>query len=99
MPDVQPKPSRPPDWAARTLAAEFGPLPQVGPVQAARRYWFLVLLPVLVLVPLAAAVAAKRPATYTAESRLIVGRLNISTAGAAQGFAGAARTWRRRIPS
>jgi hypothetical protein len=91
MPDVQPKPSRPPEWAARTLAAEFEPLPQVGPLEAARRYWFLVLLPVLVLVPLAAGVAASRNPTYTAEARLIVGRLNISTAGAAQGFTAAAQ--------
>jgi capsular polysaccharide biosynthesis protein len=89
MSDVQPK--QPPDWGARTLAAEFEPLPQVGPIQAARRYWFLVLLPVLVLVPLAAIVAGKRTPTYTAESRLIVGRLNISTAGEAAGFAGAAQ--------
>lgn len=91
MSDVKAKSSQPPDWAASTLAAEFEPLPQVGPLQAARRYWLLVLLPVLVFVPLAAIVAAKRPATYTAEARLIVGRLNISTAGAIQGFSGAAQ--------
>jgi capsular polysaccharide biosynthesis protein len=93
MSDVQARSSQPPppDWAVHTLAAEFEPLPQVGPLQAARRYWFLILLPVLVFVPLAAIVAAKRPATYTAEARLIVGRLNISTAGAIQGFAGAAQ--------
>jgi capsular polysaccharide biosynthesis protein len=51
----------------------------------------LVLLPVLVLIPLAAVVAARRTPTYTAEARLIVGRLNISTAGAIQGFTSAAQ--------
>ena len=49
------------------------------------------LLPILVFVPVAGVVAAKRTPTYTAEARLMVGRLNISTPGAVQGFATAAQ--------
>jgi uncharacterized protein involved in exopolysaccharide biosynthesis len=91
MSDVESRTTQSPEWASRALAAEFEPLPQIGVVQAARRYWYLVLLPVLVLVPVALYVASKRTPTYTAEARLIVGRLNLSTPGAVQGFAGAAQ--------
>ena len=91
MSDVEPQPSQAPDWAAQALAAEFEPLPQVGLLQSARRYWLLVLLPILVFVAVAGVVAAKRTPTYTAEARLMVGRLNISTPGAVQGFATAAQ--------
>ena len=95
MSDVEPQSSQAPEWAAQALAAEFAPLPQVGLLQSARRYWLLVLLPILMFVPVAAVIAAKRTPTYTAEARLTVGRLNISTPGAVQGFAGPPRTWRR----
>ena len=91
MSDVEPQSSQAPEWAAQALAAEFAPLPQVGLLQSARRYWLLVLLPILVFVPVAAVVAGKRTPTYTAEARLMVGRLNISTPGAVQGFAQAAQ--------
>jgi capsular polysaccharide biosynthesis protein len=78
-------------WSNRALAAEPRPIPRVGPLEAARRYWLLVLLPVLVLVPVVGVIAGTRSAKYTAESRLMVGRLNISTPGAVQGYAQAAQ--------
>ncbi len=68
------------------LAAEFEPLPRIGILQAALRHWWLVLLPVVILVPIVGIVAAKRTPTYTAESRLMVGRLNVSTPGAIDGY-------------
>jgi capsular polysaccharide biosynthesis protein len=76
---------------ARALASEFEPLPRIGLLQSARRYWYLVLLPVVVFVPVAIVAALSRTPTYTAEARLMVGRLNISTPGAVSGFAQAAQ--------
>jgi uncharacterized protein involved in exopolysaccharide biosynthesis len=73
------------------LAEEFEPLPRIGPAAAVRRYWLFALLPVLVLVPVVGVVAAKRAPKYSAEARLIVGRLNISTPAAVSGFAQAAQ--------
>lgn len=76
---------------AEAIAAEFRPMPRIGPVEAARRQWLAVLLPILVIVPVVAAVAATRPPTYSAEARLLVGRLNLSEPGAIQGYAQAAQ--------
>lgn len=73
-------------WDAGALAADFELLPRIGLLEAVRRYWYLVLLPVLVFVPVAIIVAAVRTPKYTAESRLVVGRLNVSTPGAVQGY-------------
>lgn len=80
-----------PEWAASSLAAEFAPLPRIGILQAARRYWWLVIAPIVVLVPIVAIAALARTPTYSAEARLIVGRLNISTPGAIQGYAQASQ--------
>jgi len=91
MPDVEPQSSQAPDWAAQALAAEFTPLPQVGLLQSVRRYWLLALLPIVVFVAVAVVIASKRTPTYTAEARLMVAGLNISSPGAVQGFAGAAQ--------
>jgi hypothetical protein len=91
MADVESKPWDSPAWASDALAAEFEQLPRVGVLQSARRHWLIVLLPVLVLVPVVAVVAARRTPTYSAEARLIVGRLNLSTPGAIAGFAQAAQ--------
>ncbi len=90
MSDVDSKPTRP-VWATRALASEFEPLPRIGVLQSVRRYWYLVLLPIVVFVPAAAVAAEKRTPHYTAEARLMVGRLNISTPGAVAGFAQAAQ--------
>ena len=73
------------------LAEEFEPLPRIGISAAVRRYWLLALLPVIVLVSVVGIVAAKRTPQYSAEARLIVGKLNISTPGAVAGYAQAAQ--------
>ena len=91
MTDVKSRSWDPPAWATGALAAEFEPLPRIGVLQAARRHWMLVLLPILLLVPVVAVVASKRTPTYSAEARLMVGQLNISTPGAIAGYAQAAQ--------
>jgi capsular polysaccharide biosynthesis protein len=53
------------------------------------RYWYLVLLPALVLSGAAVAIGLKRAPEYTAEARLNVGGFNIS-AQSLPGFAGGA---------
>ncbi len=90
MSDVHSKSTRP-EWANRALASEFEPLPRIGVVQSVRRYWYLVLVPIVVFVAAAAVAAEKRTPRYTAEARLMVGRLNMSTPGAVAGFAQAAQ--------
>jgi hypothetical protein len=97
MMDVETKSRVPGDVDAETrarrsaLAEEFEPLPRIGVSAAVRRYWMLAVLPVIVLVPVIGVVAAKRTPTYSAEARLIVGRLNISTPAAVAGYAQAAQ--------
>ncbi len=91
MPDRESRSSSPPEWAASALAAEFEPLPRIGALQAIQRYWWLVLAPVVAFVAIAAVVASNRTPTFSAEARLMVGRLNVSTPGAVQGFAQAAQ--------
>jgi capsular polysaccharide biosynthesis protein len=54
---------------------------RVGIWEAMRRHWVRTLLPVLVLVPIAAGIGIARSPRYTAESRLIVGRLAVSNPG------------------
>jgi len=90
MPDVQAKPE-PPAWADRALASEFEPLPRIGVLESVRRYWYLVLASIVLFVAVAAVAAEQRTPHYTAEARLMVGRLNISTPGAVAGFAQAAQ--------
>lgn len=75
----------------RVTESEFIPVPHVGPVEAVRRYWLLAILPIVILVPILAFLANRTKPTYTAESRMIVGQLNISTPGAIQGYAQAAQ--------
>jgi capsular polysaccharide biosynthesis protein len=89
MPDVARTPYPSPEWA---VASEFEQLPLVGVWESARRYWILVLLPIVVFVVLGAGYALARTPVYTAQARLQVGRLNISTPGAIAGFAEAAET-------
>jgi capsular polysaccharide biosynthesis protein len=75
----------------QVMESEFISVPRVGPVEAVRRYWLLAILPVLILVPVLGFVAKRTKPTYTAEARMIVGQLNISTPGAIQGYAQAAQ--------
>lgn len=75
----------------QVIESEFIAVPRVGPVEAVRRYWLLAILPILILVPVLGFVAYREKPTYTAESRMIVGQLNISTPGAIQGYVQAAQ--------
>ncbi len=86
------------DLDAHAALSEFEPVPRIGVVQAAQRYWYLVVAPVIVFVIIAGILASARVPTYTAEARLIVGRLDLSTAGAVQGFAGAAEDLAQSYP-
>lgn len=61
--------------------------PTVGVLQAARRYPWLVLLPVVLLTAAGLAIALQRSPTYTAQARLSVGRINLNAPGALSGFA------------
>ena len=90
MSDLKSRPSEA-GWASRALASEFEPLPRIGVLESVRRYWYLVLAPIMLFVAVAAVAAEKRTPRYTAEARLMVGRLNISTPGAVAGFAQAAQ--------
>lgn len=73
------------------IGSEFTAIPRVGPLQAVRRYWVLALLPIIILVPILGFVASRTKPTYSAESRMIVGQLNISAPGAIEGYAQAAQ--------
>jgi capsular polysaccharide biosynthesis protein len=53
---------------------------------AARRHWILVLVPILVFVAAAGFVGLAREATYTATTRMTIGRLDVSSPGAIAGF-------------
>jgi uncharacterized protein involved in exopolysaccharide biosynthesis len=55
--------------------------------EAVRRYWPIVLLPVVLLVGIAFAIGLVRDPVYTAEARLAVGRIDVSEPGALSGFA------------
>ena len=65
------------DLDAHAALSEFEPVPRIGVVQAAQRYWYLVVAPVIVFVIIAGILASARVPTYTAEARLIVGRLDL----------------------
>jgi hypothetical protein len=92
MPDIDSLSTPRPDWSDSALAGEFARLPRIGVLESARRHWLLVLLPIVVFVAIAAAATASRSPTYTAQAQLVVGRLNISTASAVQGFTSAAES-------
>lgn len=61
--------------------------PSVGVLQAARRYPWLVILPMILLTAAGLGIALQRAPTYTAQSRLTVGRINLNAPGALSGFA------------
>ena len=71
--------------------ADYAPPPDDrGPVLGSvLRYWYLVLLPMILLAGAAVAIGMSREPTYTAETRLNVGGFNIS-AQSLPGFAGGA---------
>jgi uncharacterized protein involved in exopolysaccharide biosynthesis len=55
--------------------------------ESVRRHLFLALLPILVLAGAALAYGLQRPPRYTAESRVSVGKIDLSQPGAITGFA------------
>jgi len=61
-------------------------VPRVGPLAAARRHWWIVLLFTIVFTGAGVAAAIRRPPVYTAEARLAVGRLDVSAPGALGSF-------------
>lgn len=90
-----PEPAR----ASSALAPEL-PRPPADLGGAMRRYWPLVLLPALLLGSLALFVSANRSPTYTAEARLIVGGLDVSTRsvpGFAEASESLAQTYSRSV--
>lgn len=68
----------------RTVAM---PPPPVSVLRAMLWNWWIVLLSVVVFVAIAAAVALLRSPDYTATSRLVVGRIDITSPGALSGYA------------
>jgi uncharacterized protein involved in exopolysaccharide biosynthesis len=76
-------------------------LPRIGTMEAARRYWLLVLVPLLIGLFAGVALAVQRSPVYTAETRMTVGGVDVSQPGALSGFAVAgeqlAQTYSRAI--
>lgn len=65
----------------RAPALTRGDADRVGIWDAMRRHRLLAALPVLILLPVAVALGLERSPRYTAEARLIVGRLSITNPG------------------
>jgi capsular polysaccharide biosynthesis protein len=63
------------------------PPPRIGLWEALRRKWLLVAVVLVLFVGAGVAIGLNRSPTYTAESRLSVGRLDVSAPGAVSGFA------------
>lgn len=74
----------------------FAPQPRVDLVAAVRRHPVVAALPVVLLVVLAAIAAYNRPAVFTAETRLAVGRVDPSVPGGLVGFTDATRALAER---
>jgi hypothetical protein len=62
-------------------------LPRIGAFECVRRHWIIAIVPVLVLVTAAAMLGLKRAPTYTAETRMAVGGIDLTAPGALGGFA------------
>jgi capsular polysaccharide biosynthesis protein len=61
-------------------------IPRVTPLTAARRHWFLVAFVTLVFTGAGLAAAILRQPVYTAETRLVVGRIDVTAPGALGSF-------------
>ena len=77
-------------------APPFAPQPRVDLVAAVRRHPIVAAFPVVLLVVLAAIAAYNRPAVFTAETRLAVGRVDPSVPGGLVGFTDATRALAER---
>lgn len=61
-------------------------LPRFTITEAIRRYWFIAVLPAIVLVAAGAGLAVSRDPVYTAETRMQVGNIDLSQPGALSSF-------------
>jgi len=61
-------------------------MPQVSPVEAARRHWWIIVASVLAMAAIALALINSATPTYTAEAQLSIGRLDLTAPGALSGF-------------
>lgn len=64
-------------------------VPRITPLTAARRHWFIVAFVTLLFTAAGVAAAWLRPPVYTAEARLVVGRIDVSAPGALGSFTAA----------
>jgi uncharacterized protein involved in exopolysaccharide biosynthesis len=64
-------------------------VPRVTTLTAARRHWFLVVVITALFTAAGIAVAVARQPTYTAQTRLVVGRIDVSAPGALATFSDA----------
>ena len=95
----------PPSTRSRPNGADGAPAPRrvvhVGSLEAVRRYPLLALAPLVLLTALAVAYGVTRSPTYTAESRVSVSRIGLTSPGALNGFpiasAALASTYSRAI--
>jgi hypothetical protein len=71
---------------------DAGLIPQIGPIEAIRRHWLIALLPIVLFVGGGIVVARERAPMYTAETRMVVGGLDLSAPGALSGLATATQS-------
>jgi uncharacterized protein involved in exopolysaccharide biosynthesis len=74
------------DVATQREADHFPFAPHVGPLAATRRHWVIVLLVTVAFTAAGVYAGFLRSPVYTAESRLAVGRIDVSAPGALAGF-------------
>lgn len=60
--------------------------------EAVRRHWLTALLPLVVFLGAAAALAVSRPPVYTAQARLAIGGIDLTAPGALSGFSQASQS-------
>jgi uncharacterized protein involved in exopolysaccharide biosynthesis len=68
------------------LTAETLRKPPIGVLGALRRHWIVAILPVIVLVGVAAALGLQRTPRYTATASLSVGRIYVNTPAGVSGW-------------
>lgn len=73
------------------LQLEAVSVPRVTVSAAVRRHWLTVLIPVVVLMALAVALAATRTPSFTAQTTLSIGDVSSTSEAALAGFTGATR--------
>jgi uncharacterized protein involved in exopolysaccharide biosynthesis len=64
-------------------------VPRITPLTAARRHWFIVAFVTLLFTGAGVAAGWLRPPQYTAQARLVVGRIDVSAPGALGSFTAA----------